>query len=241
MRIRTPKTSSATRSLLRRIGRTQTVEEARKILSGKNRKVVSEFLDVALTHTRRRLLLELANLHDEGLVRFQKAWGERFDAASPQEIFELRDELQQIWDRQTSLDAKHEILDGWLRLRAEGFRRFGYREWTIFLPGGRLLPHFRNLRTQLLTGVLEQYWHFATCGNPSCPVPYFLARRRDQKYCERGDCTEYAQRQHALKWWRREGDKRRRRRLLKKSKVARGTGFHRKATSEKLSHPRGGK
>jgi len=43
------------------------------------------------------------------------------------------------------------------------------------------------------------------CGNPDCPAPYFLKRRRNQKYCERGSCTAYAQRQYSLKSWRRRG------------------------------------
>lgn len=39
------------------------------------------------------------------------------------------------------------------------------------------------------------------CANPDCPAPYFLRKRKDQKFCERGGCTDYAQRQYALKWW----------------------------------------
>jgi hypothetical protein len=43
------------------------------------------------------------------------------------------------------------------------------------------------------------------CGNPDCPAPYFLRKRKDQKYCERGSCSAYAQRQYALGWWKRKG------------------------------------
>jgi hypothetical protein len=43
------------------------------------------------------------------------------------------------------------------------------------------------------------------CGNPECPMPYFIASRKDQKYCERGACTTYAQRKYALGWWERKG------------------------------------
>ena len=43
------------------------------------------------------------------------------------------------------------------------------------------------------------------CGNPDCPAPYFLRKRKDQKYCERGSCSAYAQRQYALGWWERKG------------------------------------
>jgi hypothetical protein len=47
------------------------------------------------------------------------------------------------------------------------------------------------------------------CANPNCQAPYFLKQRNTQKFCERSSCTEYAQRQYALTWWRREGSRRR--------------------------------
>jgi hypothetical protein len=50
------------------------------------------------------------------------------------------------------------------------------------------------------------------CRNPSCPAPFFLARRKDQRICERGDCTAWAQQQWSRRWWNREGWKRRARR-----------------------------
>jgi hypothetical protein len=45
----------------------------------------------------------------------------------------------------------------------------------------------------------------AICANPDCQSPYFIKKRATQKYCESGPCTEYAQRQYALKWWNRTG------------------------------------
>jgi hypothetical protein len=45
----------------------------------------------------------------------------------------------------------------------------------------------------------------AVCANPDCPAPYFLRRRKDQKFCERGPCSAYAQRLYALGWWKRKG------------------------------------
>jgi hypothetical protein len=43
------------------------------------------------------------------------------------------------------------------------------------------------------------------CANPECPAPYFLRKRKDQKYCERAPCSIYAQRRYALGWWERKG------------------------------------
>ena len=60
-----------------------------------------------------------------------------------------------------------------------------------------------------LIGVLFLVDHAAgktgVCGNPECPAPYFLRKRKDQKYCERGKCSTYAQRKYALGWWERKG------------------------------------
>jgi hypothetical protein len=53
----------------------------------------------------------------------------------------------------------------------------------------------------------------AVCANPECPAPYFLRKRKDQKFCERGQCTVYAQRRYALGWWNRKGSEIRAKRL----------------------------
>jgi hypothetical protein len=61
----------------------------------------------------------------------------------------------------------------------------------------------------------------AVCANPDCPAPYFLRKRKDQKFCEMGQCTAHAQRQYALKWWRKEGPERRAKRLKEQSRKRR--------------------
>jgi len=49
----------------------------------------------------------------------------------------------------------------------------------------------------------------AICANPDCHSPYFIRKRRTQKYCESGPCTEFAQRHYALNWWHKAGKKQR--------------------------------
>jgi hypothetical protein len=64
------------------------------------------------------------------------------------------------------------------------------------------------------------------CGNPDCAAPYYLKKRKDQKFCtgaaraetgatssadespDSGSCTAYAQRQYAKNWWREKRQKR---------------------------------
>jgi len=40
----------------------------------------------------------------------------------------------------------------------------------------------------------------AICENPECPAPYFLRKRKTQKFCEAGPCKNYGARQRRKKW-----------------------------------------
>ena len=46
----------------------------------------------------------------------------------------------------------------------------------------------------------------AVCENPECPAPYFIRKRRTQKFCEAGPCVEYGARLRANKWWKAHGN-----------------------------------
>jgi predicted RNA-binding Zn ribbon-like protein len=43
----------------------------------------------------------------------------------------------------------------------------------------------------------------AVCANPGCHTPYFIQKRKTQKFCESGPCTEQAQREQKREWWNR--------------------------------------
>jgi hypothetical protein len=38
------------------------------------------------------------------------------------------------------------------------------------------------------------------CGNPTCPAPYFIAKKKQQKFCS-SVCAEPSQRESKRKWW----------------------------------------
>ena len=160
------------------------------------------------------LLLELANLHDNGVPRFlegphltnqpMRMWKELFGSETESSILEARNELRELWGANTPATRKEEILTRWLR---RGPTDFMVPRWK-----GRafiLTPNYTNLRAFLFMAITHRSARFAHCHNPGCPAPYFLAKRRSQKFCERGDCTAYAQRKYALKWWNAEGKNRR--------------------------------
>jgi hypothetical protein len=154
----------------------------------------------------KQLLLELANLHDAGADWFWKRWP--FMKESPSTLYSLRNELRRIWKNETSMAERSEILNLWANYQHRGLLNLGYRQWNVSLRPPAILPDSSNLRGFLAFAVLIYLPLLAVCGNPDCPVRYFVARRRDQRYCG-GECTEYAQRQYALKYWNEEGKHRR--------------------------------
>jgi hypothetical protein len=81
-----------------------------------------------------------------------------------------------------------------------------------------------RFRFQPLTIVLLQAIHIAdrmrVCGNLECPAPYFIARRRSQRYCTE-ECAKPAQQAHKRAWWKEHGDawRRNRRKPGRKAKA----------------------
>jgi hypothetical protein len=218
---KTPKVSSAAKAFLKRLLRAPSPQRFWGLLQReRNRMLLYEVLDRHLYERRKRLLFDLANLHDLGFLRFKRVWERPFFrvqfAPSEQCVLELRDDLRKVWDVNTPIFEKHKILEGWVTWHPSPpqrpFGRIGFvpfRTWRPILHTGKIEPVVWSLPAQLVQGVLEQFKYFAVCRNPSCPTAFFLAKRSDQRYCERGECTAYAQRRYALKWWHGRGKKQR--------------------------------
>ena len=204
-----PKVSSTTRELLARALRAPTRLQAVQTLLDASGVAGKEILEDALYQGRKKILVELANLHDSGLGRLRHRWGTRFSRVADDEIFALRNELRRVWNADTPANEKQSILNKWTSWHPSGFASLRFQAWFPSVPLGRLLPHHENLHAQLVQGVLEHSGHFVHCANPSCLAPFFIARRRDQRVCEQGECTKHAQRQFSLEWWNREGSRRR--------------------------------
>jgi hypothetical protein len=58
------------------------------------------------------------------------------------------------------------------------------------------------------------------CPNPACPAPYFIARRRSQKYCSDA-CALPAQREFKALWWKNHGTEWQRERRAKAKRGSR--------------------
>ena len=160
----------------------------------------------------RDILIEVANLHDEGCERFRhRGWFSVLYRRVPDsELLRLRDELRRVWHPETPQEDKQRILNEWM-MKPPGWYQTsrGYSPILVSWHRQRVFPDPLNPRAAIALALLEHASHLAHCRNPECVAPYFLARRKNQKYCELGACTEYAQRQYALTWWNKKGKKRR--------------------------------
>jgi len=115
-----------------------------------------------------------------------------------------------------------EIWEGWEEIRRHeaklGVRNNLRRAWrgdeNIFSQPSRLLVWLTTakwpfeMQTRDLIGTLQILFlrdhlagNTAICANPDCVRPYFIRRRKTQKYCEAGACTAEAQRRQKLDWW----------------------------------------
>jgi len=168
---------------------------------------------------RKRLLVELANAHDDGgIKRFHRFVVGLFRPEGDEVLVRFRNDLRRAWLRSTPLNEKQRVVDDWL---TSSVGRPGVVGIVAPLRVGRLIPAPENLRMQLALGILENWRRFAICANPVCPARYFLAKRKTQRYCEQACCTTYAQNRRSLKWWSREGNEWRAKRQKKRARLRR--------------------
>jgi len=165
-----------------------------------NRAAFQELEEHEMRAFDRKLLLDVANLHDAGWHRFFRRW---LPSLNEKSVYGLRDSLRAIWEKKPSVEEVNSVLARWLVWNTKGYSpEYFVSPWTPDIRTGRLLPNPRDLPVRLVMAVLEHFPRLARCANPECVVPYFIAKRKSQRFCEQGECTRYAQNQYALKWWR---------------------------------------
>lgn len=196
------------------------------------------------------VLVELANMRDDGITRFRKKWGylyRNYRLYSNENLLKRRDELRLIWDHGIRFELAHLprnldspsgtplvwedgtefprvsehaglVDDGWIEHLAEAPQEFqvGLEEYIcehwLHLEKGRgwivrwrpdqkgVMARRSTLPAVLIFGCLTYANHLIFCRNQECPAPYFLAKRRDQKYCS-DICATPAKRASKLRWW----------------------------------------
>ena len=162
-----------------------------------------------ITRSQKSLLVELANLRDDGMERLRHhakftLW---LPSVPDTHLLGLRNALRALWSGEPPERVK--LLDSLALALPSDPGRIDTPHWIPSFDEGHMVPNPYSAYAQLIQTVLDQHTHFGVCGNPGCPAPYFLKKRKDNRHCEQGPCTAYAQQQHALKWWNKEGNKRR--------------------------------
>ena len=161
-------------------------------------------LDRKMRKLRERLLLRLANhlpdqRNEERTEKLAETW-RRFRFAAEEAVFidTVINDLRRIWPRTVYSALKQPTVD---LLLLTATTREGRQGVYAPLPFGYLSFGAKNFPGQVVLGILENWTRMTKCGNPECLAPYFLAKRSTQRYCERGECTRYAVRKKARKWW----------------------------------------
>jgi predicted RNA-binding Zn ribbon-like protein len=169
----------------------------------------SKFM-VSLIHPQRKHEFPheaLANMGDDSAASqaFAASWGGLWTdeqakaiAATGQELEgiyrTLRDILRRAWRGDKDAIAS-----------LEGMTRTQFR-WHFNGKHAELTPE--DLWTAIVLLFLRDHaaGRTAICANPGCPSPYFVRKRKTQKYCQSGSCTDYGVRLSTNLWWAKHGN-----------------------------------
>jgi hypothetical protein len=138
---------------------------------------------------------EFANLRDEpeAFQFFTKRWGplhrSGWEEVGHKAKLAVRNNLRAAWrGEENGFSKPRSPLPALLRLEKNHFE---------------IQTH--DLLGTVVTLFLRDHWagKTAICANPDCLTPYFVKKRKTQKYCESGPCVDQAQREQKRLWWER--------------------------------------
>jgi hypothetical protein len=118
----------------------------------------------------------------------------------PKELGQLRETLRYMW-KEPDLRTRD-----WIAYNLRFYELLGV-DFTLLNPEvtGRQLPPPTPFE-QCVLHLRKCVDRARYCTNPSCPAPYFFARRRGQRYCSDA-CAVPGQREFKRRWWDEHGDK----------------------------------
>jgi hypothetical protein len=175
------------------------------------------------------LLRDLANVKDGGLGHFRATWNRFYARYTERDLLKLRDELRMLWSKkygrvhpkplseafessprlQVSLRTAS-LYRVWLScpdVPLEGFiceHWLGLEKnsWLVVWRSGekQIRANPRSLPAVLAWACVFHANHLFICRNIDCPAPYFIASRRDQKFCTE-ECASPAKKAAKLRWW----------------------------------------
>jgi hypothetical protein len=187
-----------------------------------------------------RFLSELANLRgDPASVRRLEAqlgafapWPARWSGETG--LRDLRDKIRQVWLEpnllRRQLAALCLFLEVAIELLQDETRTSSGARRPVIRPGEDLLEVLNRIPVPPPDPLSEVFSYFTDstgraryCPGPECLTPYFLAKRRTQRYCSDA-CSKPAQQRFKREWWGQHGKAWRKAReaLAKKSQRKRG-------------------
>jgi hypothetical protein len=183
----------------------------------------STTLAVKLTEKGDELLLDFANCLAESKAfnKFQDKWGERTGlpwTGDEPDFFEEQMKVRRIWEGK-ELNNESQLVKEALGLQEGRLNLPSTAGFAVEWEAGALHLVMRDLNDGVWLALLQNSRRLAICQNTEggCPTPYFLRRRRGQRFCCDA-CALPSQQAFKREWWRREGEKwRRRTRRAKKS------------------------
>jgi hypothetical protein len=149
------------------------------------------------------MLLDLANLPDEGWPQFHRRYlGVYIPWPSNEDLVNWRLWLRQVWKGEDDRDVRF-ALAAWTREAT----RHDRQSWVFDASRTpyAVRPNYKILALSLAVGTSELLSKMAVCQNPGCPQPYFLRSRKTQRFCDRPACSTYGQREHKKNWWKEHG------------------------------------
>jgi hypothetical protein len=136
-------------------------------------------------------LQELANLREDGTARFKQKYEETFNHHTEAELLNFRDELRALWTDGKVMPARLAAIWNEKTAAATGtpLDEFICNRWLRASRGGLVImmgeiqPDI-GAPLALLAYCAHLYVKkMRVCGNRDCPAPYFVAVRRDQRFC----------------------------------------------------------
>jgi len=172
--------------------------------------------EVSKTYEPDQLLVDLANMQDAGVGHFRKKWDIAYSSYRNPELLKRRDELRYLWQLTVGFKVQETDYTGGLYGHWNAYgagpldEKFICEYWIGVEPSGwevRWTDEKKDIRPRLVSLPTALAWasvvcadRLAFCMNTKCPAPYFLFKRRDQKYCS-DICATPAKRAAKLRWW----------------------------------------
>lgn len=142
---------------------------------------------------RAQIHVDFANLPDqpEAFQLFTRKWGP----------------LDSSWEEYrhaTKLRTRDSLRAAWRGVENSFTNPRAMQPTELLLQKNHFQIRTHDLMATLMILFLRDHWagKTAICANPDCVTPYFIKKRKNQKYCEAGDCTAQAQREQKKRWWR---------------------------------------